>query len=115
MDPNTKRYNDFVHAYKKACPDLKKTVQLEKAQKLWNDVKNDLTKFEETLADLQKKTYCRESNQLSFWSNTKPKTTKEPSKQPETLVETPPSSPKSGSQSLTNAFVESISFSYSHW
>ena len=30
-------------------------MQLEKAQKVWNDVKNDLTKFEETSADLQKK------------------------------------------------------------
>ena len=57
IDPNTKRYNDFVNAYKIAYPDLKKVVQLEKAQKVWNDVKNDLTKFEETSADLQKKMY----------------------------------------------------------
>ena len=57
IDPNTKRCNDFVNAYKKAYPDLKKVVQLEKAQKVWNDVKNDLTKFEEISADLQKKTY----------------------------------------------------------
>ena len=55
MDPNTKRYNDFVNTYKKAYPDVKKVVQLEKAQKLCNGVKNDLTTFEETLADLQKK------------------------------------------------------------
>ena len=40
MDPNTKRYNDFVHAYKKAHPDLQKSVQVDKAQAL-NDVKND--------------------------------------------------------------------------
>ena len=73
MDPSTKRYNDFVNAYKKAYPDLKKAVQLEKALKLWNDVENDLTKFEETLADLQKKRHRRESKQLSFWSNLKPK------------------------------------------
>ena len=66
MDPSTKRFNDFVNAYKKAYPDLKKAVQLEKALKLWNDVENDLTKFEETLADLQKKRYRRESKQLSF-------------------------------------------------
>ena len=46
-----------MNAYKKAYPDLKKVVQLEKAQKVWNDVKNDLTKFEEISADLQKKTY----------------------------------------------------------
>ena len=38
MSPNTKWCNDFVNVYKKACPDLKKAVQLEKAQKLWNDV-----------------------------------------------------------------------------
>ena len=47
-------------------PDLRKAVQLEKAQKLWNDVKIGLTKFEETLANLQKKTHLRESEQLSF-------------------------------------------------
>ena len=39
MDPNTKRHNDFLNAYRKAYPDLKKAVQLEKAQKLWNDIK----------------------------------------------------------------------------
>ena len=38
-----------MNAYKKGYPDLKKAVQLEKAQKLWNYVKNDLTKFEETV------------------------------------------------------------------
>ena len=58
MDPNTKRYNDFVNAYKRPV----KLVQLEKAQKLWNDVKNDLNKFEETSADLQKKNHRRESS-----------------------------------------------------
>ena len=30
MYSNTKRHNDFVNAYKKAYPDLKKVVQLEK-------------------------------------------------------------------------------------
>ena len=44
-----------MNTYKKAYPDVKKVVQLEKAQKLCNGVKNDLTTFEETLADLQKK------------------------------------------------------------
>ena len=71
---------------KKAYPDLKKAVQLEKVQKLKNEVKNDSTKFEETLSSMQKKTHCRESKQLSFWSNMKPKPTKEPSKQPKILV-----------------------------
>ena len=40
INPNTERYNDFLNAYKKAFPDLEKAVQPEKAQKLWNDVKN---------------------------------------------------------------------------
>ena len=40
INPNTERYNDFLNAYKKAFPGLKKEVQPEKAQKLWNDVKN---------------------------------------------------------------------------
>ena len=44
-----------MNAYKKAYSHLKKAVQLERVQKLWNDVKNDSTKFEETLVDLQKK------------------------------------------------------------
>ena len=64
-----------------------------------------MTKFEETLVNLQKKTHCRERKQLSFWSNMKPKPPKEPNKPPETLVETPPSSSKSGSQSVSNASV----------
>ena len=44
-------------------------MQLEKAQELWNNVENNLTKFEEILGDLQKKTHRRESKQFSFWSN----------------------------------------------
>ena len=44
-----------MNTYKKDYPDLKKAVQLEEAQKLCNGVKNDLTTFEETLADLLKK------------------------------------------------------------
>ena len=44
MIPNTKRHNDFVNADRKVYPDLKKTMQLDKAQKLFNDVKNNLTK-----------------------------------------------------------------------
>ena len=40
INPNTERYNNFLNAYKKAFPGLKKEVQPEKAQKLWNDVKN---------------------------------------------------------------------------
>ena len=92
MDPNAKRYNDFVNAYKNVYPDLKKAVQLEKTQKLCNGVKNDLNKFEETLADLQRKMHRIESNLLSLWSNMKLKPTKEPSKQREILFQTPPSS-----------------------
>ena len=45
MDPNTKRYNDLVSAYKKAYPDLKTALQEQKAQILWNDVKNDSKKY----------------------------------------------------------------------
>lgn len=41
MDPNTKRNNKFKNAYKKANPNLKKAVLLEKAQKLWNNINND--------------------------------------------------------------------------
>ena len=41
MDPNTKRLNDLVSAYKKAYPDLKTVLQVQKAHILWNDVKND--------------------------------------------------------------------------
>ena len=69
MDPNTKRYNDLVSAYKKTYPDLKTALQVQKAQILWNDVKNDSKKYEDTLVDLQKKIQRRQSKQLSFWSN----------------------------------------------
>ena len=41
MDPNTKRSNDLVSAYKKAYPDPKTALQVQKAQIFWNDVKND--------------------------------------------------------------------------
>ena len=41
MDPNTKRHDDLVSAYKKAYPDLKTVLQVQKAQILWNDIKND--------------------------------------------------------------------------
>ena len=69
MDPNTKRYNDLVSAYKKAYPDLKTALQVQKAQILWNDVKNDSKKYEDTLVDLQKKIQGKQSKQLLFWSN----------------------------------------------
>ena len=69
MDPNTKRYNDLVSAYKKAYPDLKTTLQVQKAQIFWNDVKNDSKKYRDTSVNLQKKIQRRQSKQLSFWSN----------------------------------------------
>ena len=69
MDPNTKIYNDLVGAYKKAYPDPKTALQVQKAQIFWNDVKNDSKKYEDTLVDLQNKIQRRQSKQLSFWSN----------------------------------------------
>ena len=69
MDPNTKRYNDLVSAYKKAYPDLKTALQVQKAQILWDDVKNDSKKYEDTLVDLQKNIQRKQSKQLLFWSN----------------------------------------------
>ena len=68
MDPNTKRYNDVQSAYKKAYPDLKTALQVQKAQILWNDVKNDSRKYEDTLVDLQKKIQRRQSKVNSFRS-----------------------------------------------
>ena len=78
MDPNTKRYNDLVSAYKKAYHDLKNALQVQKAQILWNDVKNDSKKYEDTLVDLQKKIQRRQSKQLSFWSNLQSKPVEHP-------------------------------------
>ena len=52
MDPNTKRYNDLVSAYKKAYSDLKTALQVQKPQILWNNVKNDSEKYEDTLVVL---------------------------------------------------------------
>ena len=78
MDPNTKRYNDLVSAYKKAYPDLKTALQLQKAQILWNDIKNDSKKYEDMLVDVQKKIQCRQSKQLSFWSNFQSKPVEHP-------------------------------------
>ena len=66
---NTKRYNYLVNAHKKTYPDLKTALQVQKVQILWNDVKNDSKKYEDTLVDLQKKIQRIQSKQLSFWSN----------------------------------------------
>ena len=78
MDPNTKKYNDLVSTYKKAYPDLKTAFPEQKAQILWNDVKNDSKKYEDTLVDLQKKIQRRQSKQLSFWSNLQSKPVEHP-------------------------------------
>ena len=78
MDPNTKIYNDLVGAYKKAYPDPKTALQVQKAQIFWNDVKNDSKKYEDTLVDLQKKIQRRQSKQLSFWSNLQSKPVEHP-------------------------------------
>ena len=78
MDPNTKRYDDLVSAYKKAYPGLKTALQVQKAHILWNDVKNDSTKYVDTLVDLQKKIQLRQSKQLSFWSNLRSKPVEHP-------------------------------------
>ena len=99
MDPNTKRYSEFVNAYKNVYPDLKKAVQLEKTQKLWSYIKNHSTKFEETLVDLQLRTREKESKQLSFWSNLKSKPIKAPTNQLENFVDTPQSSSQNENQS----------------
>ena len=69
MDPNTKRYNDLVSAYKKAYPDPKIELHVQKAQIFWSDVKNDSKKYEDTLVDLQKNIQRKQSKQLLFWSN----------------------------------------------
>ena len=106
MNPNTKSYTDFAHAYKKTHPDLQKSVQVDKAQKLWNDVKNDSKKYEETLLDLQKKMQRRESKQLSFWSNLKSQPSKEATSKPENLVEAPQSSSQSENQSVIEKPVQ---------
>ena len=45
---------------------------------LWNDVKNDSKKYEDTLVDLQKKIKRRQSKQLSFWSNLQSKPVEHP-------------------------------------
>lgn len=76
MDTNSKRYNNLVTAYKKAYPDVKKALQFERAQKLWNNIKNDSKKYEETLVELQMKRQRRENKQLSFWSSLKQKAAK---------------------------------------
>ena len=78
MDPNTKKYNDLVSTYKKAYPDLKTAFPEQKAQILWNDVKNDSKKYEDTLVDLQKKIQRRQSKQLSFQSNLQSKAVEHP-------------------------------------
>ena len=82
MDPNTKKYNDVVSAYKKAYPDLKTALQVQKTQILWNHVKNDSKKYEDTLVDLQKKIQRRQCKQLSFWSNLQSKPVEHPKAPP---------------------------------
>ena len=45
MDPNKKRYNKLVNAYKNAYPDIKSSLKLQKTQTLWNVVKSDEKKY----------------------------------------------------------------------
>ena len=51
---------------------------MQQAQILWNNVKNDSKKYEDTLVDLQKKIQRRKSKQLSFWSNLQSKPVEHP-------------------------------------
>ena len=53
---------------------MKKQLQIERAQKLWKEVKDDTGEYEETITELKRKGQIRNSKQISYWSTLKPNT-----------------------------------------
>ena len=53
---------------------MKKQLQIERAQKLWKEVKDDIGEYEETITELKRKGQIRNSKQISYWSTLKPNT-----------------------------------------
>ena len=53
---------------------MKKQLQVERAQKLWKEVKDDTAKYEETITELKPKGQIRKFKQISYWSTLKPNT-----------------------------------------
>lgn len=61
------KYKAFVEAHAKANPSLKKETQLETAQKLWNEVKNDQEKYSQMMIEFRSKAANLKSKLLNFW------------------------------------------------
>ena len=53
---------------------MKKQLQYERALKLWEKVKDDTAKYEETITELKRKSQIRKFKQISYWSTLKPHT-----------------------------------------
>ena len=64
-----KRYDTFVKAFCAANPNLIRATQLEKAQDLWRDVKNDTQKQNAMIAEFKSKTAKNRGKFVQYWTN----------------------------------------------
>ncbi len=68
-----RKYNSVVEAYKAAYPDVKKQVQLSKAQTEWNRVKNSQDLYDALLLDLKGRAARLKATSIQWWAKTKKK------------------------------------------
>ena len=62
-------YERFLKAHADAHPLVQRQNQLRNAQKLWNSVKNDQEKYDQTMRDLKVKASQQKSKSFESWAN----------------------------------------------
>ena len=65
---------NLFSTYQNAYFDVKKQLPLERAQKLWKEVKDDTVKYEGTITELKPKGQIRKFKQISYWFTLKANT-----------------------------------------
>ncbi len=65
-------YSNFIEAYKKAHPEKPKSQQYKDGIEVWNGIKKDKTKLDETMSNLQGAARRHTAKYLSFWSSIPP-------------------------------------------
>ena len=62
-------YEQFLKAHAEAHPLVQRQNQLKSAQKLWNSVKDDQEKYDETMRDFKIKASQQKSKSYESWAN----------------------------------------------
>ena len=62
-------YELFLKAHAEAHPLVQRQNQLKSAQKLWNSVKDDQEKYDETMRDFKIKASQQKSKSYESWAN----------------------------------------------